>query len=106
MARFCSVYRHVPHGNVLSRIDRTSTAVPQPFQPPRNGRRGKYGYSSRKCLQGIERQVIGMRMRDEDSIDMRQLVERNARSADSREEAAEGGVEIGVGEENLATDLN
>jgi hypothetical protein len=50
--------------------------------------------------------VIRVGVGEENRIELGQGFESDARQAHPRQESAEGGVEIGVGQEPLALDLN
>ena len=47
-----------------------------------------------------------MRVRQQDRVEPRKRLERNARLADSREKSPEGVIEVGIGQQPLAADFD
>jgi hypothetical protein len=77
----------------------------KPVQPFRHRGWGENRDIPVKARQRSEGKVIGMRMRHEDGVYVRQLVQRYPWRAHPGQEHSEGGVKVGVGEECLPTDL-
>jgi hypothetical protein len=60
----------------------------------------------RKSIQGTEREMIRMCMRQQNRVERWEICERNTRATYSRKETSKSLVEIGIGEEALVTELN
>jgi hypothetical protein len=73
----------------------------QPGEPSGYRRRSYDRGPTSDSLEGLEREVIGMGVSDENRVDFWKLMKRYSGRADTRQEPAQGGIEIGVGQKGL-----
>jgi len=92
--------RHVPRREILGVLVSPSS------QPAGNHRRCEERDVPRQRVERVERKVIRVRVRQEQRVERRQLVDRNARWRHAREEAAELTIEVGIGEKPNGADLD
>ena len=74
--------------------------------PGGDRRRGKERNIARQLVQRPKRQVVRVRMRQQDPIELGQLRQRDAWLTDPWEETPKGVIEIGIGEEPSITEFD
>src|SRR5215207_8882902 len=84
---------------LLAGRERLGVAVSLPAQPARHRGWCIERDVPRKAVQRIEREVVGVRVGEQDRVEYRQGIERDPRSGDPRKEATEMRIEVWVGED-------
>src|SRR5213593_4727636 len=105
MRRERSMNRDVADASTLARRNRLGARVATPTQPPRDHRWGVEWNVARQCVERVEGEMVGVGVRDEQRVESGQAVERNTGGTHPRQKAAELRIEVGVGEEPHASDL-
>ena len=100
VARFGGTHFHPAIFDYLSGTERYGVE-PQPDKPSGYRRRGYDRGPASDSLEGLERKVIGMGVSDENRVDFWKRMKRYSGWADTRQEPAQGGIEVGVGEKGL-----
>ena len=84
---------------------RHGVAITLADEPARDRWRRKERDIARKLIERLERQMIEVRMRQEDRIELREVLERDTWWCDTRQEAAKALFIVGIGDDAHTTDL-
>ncbi len=98
-------YLDPPYRDGIARRQRRRMPIPTTRKPASHGWGRIERRLAREGIQRVEREVVRMRMRQQDGIQCRQVLESNPGRADPREYPSQARREVGVGKKTYAVEL-